>query len=251
MKRMSRFQSSSLLPLAQCEDHYLKVHHAFARDMFRYHAPTVQRYATGRATAQYDLNAGFAQAPDVWRFIVLEFEDHPDDAGGESSGEEWLPPWAEEAIVNDHTNFLREVRPFRVEPDVLVDRRTGQTTTVKYVFEFERAEDASADECRRARNRIRAGLVEAGDHAFGLRLLTENRVTTEAAMEPVREAGQAYGGRTLDETTMMYIDEYYFDHEAWGDEFFGSEGVRGLLRATPFRRIGGYKVDELVGVDRT
>lgn len=250
MKRMSRFLPTRRRPFEEAERHYLEIHHRFARGLFRHHAPTVQRYATARAVAQYDINGRFDQEPDVWRFIVLEFPDpSPAPGEGDTKGKEWLPAWAERLIVGDHTNFLREVRPFTVDKAVLVDRRSGQLTSAKFVFEFERT---AADEARqRDRETIRNLLVEKARSAFGLRLFLENTVVSEAQMVEVFEPGQAYGGTLLEETTMDVIQELYFDHRDWGEEFFADPEVVAVLREANCSRIGGYRVEELVGVDRT
>ena len=246
---MSRFLPSTRKSFDEAERHYLEVHHRFARGLFRHHAPTVNRYATARAVAQYDINGRFDRMPDVWRFIVLRYADQPPTQG--TAAKEWLPPWAEQLIVGDHTNFLREVRPFVVDEQVLVDRRSGQLSSAKFVFEFERAEDASVEEAAKSRAVVRAALLAAAEDAFGLRLYTENRVLTEAEMAPVLEPGQAYTGRVHDSTAMVCIDEWYFDHRAWGEEFFASGPVVEALRAPDgFARVGGYVVEELVGVDR-
>jgi hypothetical protein len=245
IKRMSRFQPTQLRPFADAEAHYIGIHHRFAREMFRHHAPAVLRYATARATARLDINGRFDQEPDVWRFIVLKYED-----AGSEAGTAWLPPWAERTIVADHTNFLREVRPFLVEENVLIDRRSNQTSTHKYVIEFERDPAVDGGEVA-ARDELRELMLELADERFGLRLFVENRVVAEAEMAPVSEPGQAYSGRTLAATSMTHLDEWYFDHPAWGDEFFAMPQVTEALRhMAGYARIACHRVDELVGVDR-
>jgi hypothetical protein len=243
---MSRFMPSERLPRDEADAHYERIHHRFAMQMFREHAPGVRRYAINHATSRFDLNGTFQARPTSWRFVILEFEDVQAEGGG---GKEWLPSWAESAIVDDHTNFLREVRPFEVEPRVLVDRRSGQTSLVKYLLEVEaRGDDVAAAE--RARDAIRDAVVEAADAAFGIRLVIANAVVREAEMAAVIEPGQAYAGRFLDATGMTAIDELYFDHRVWGQEFFNAPAVRAALRPVPGVRIAVHEIQELVGVDR-
>jgi hypothetical protein len=245
IKRMSRFQPTQRRSFDEAESHYL----GFAREMFRHHAPAVLRYATARATARLDINGRFDQHPDVWRFIVLKYDD---GAGpGRQAGEAWLPSWAERTIVRDHTNFLREVRPFLVDETVIVDRRSNQTSLHKYVVEFERDLDAPDDEVDATRQQLRDLMSELASDRFGLRTYVENRVAAEAAMVAVSEPGQAYAGGTKPATTMTHLDEWYFDHPAWGDELFAEPALTAALRDTPgYARIACHRVDELVGVDR-
>ncbi|TDC58543.1 hypothetical protein E1281_00910 [Actinomadura sp. KC345] len=260
MKRISRFLPTALRPRDEADEHYVMVHHRFAMRMFREHAPTVTRYATNHATAQYDLASTFRRRPaDAWRFIMLEFGDpavaagagHDGDAGGPSvgrGGKEWLPTWAEHAIVSDHTNFLREVRPFEVTPSVAVDRRSGQTSLVKYLIEIE---DTGAGSDAGVFESVRSALAEAAPDAFGLRLHIANDVVREAEMAAVSEPGQAYTGRYRERTGMYAIDEMYFDHAVWAEEFFASLAMRPALAPRTGVRVAVYAVTELVGVDRS
>lgn len=249
MKRMSRFLPTALRPRDEADEHYVMVHHRFAMRMFRDHAPTVTRYATNHATAQYDLASTFGQRPtDAWRFIVLEFDDPAADAG--RGGKEWLPAWAERAIVTDHTNFLRDVRPFEVAPSIVVDRRSGQTALAKYLVEVEDT-GAGADAAAEALTSVRKAFADAAGDAFGLRLHIANDVVREAEMAAVAEPGQAYTGSYRERTGMCAIDEMYFDHTVWAEEFFASPSVRPALMARTGVRVAVYAVAELVGVDRT
>ena len=248
MKRMSRFLPTTLRPLAEADEHYVMVHHRFAMRMFREHAPTVTRYATNHAVAQFDLAATFRRRPtDAWRFIVLEFD--PPEAGEAIGGKEWLPSWAERAIVTDHTNFLREVRPFEVTPSIAADRRTGQTSLAKYLVEVE---DTGAGEAAAgaALAEVRSAFAGAAAEAFGLRLHITNDVVREATMAAVDEPGQAYTGQYQERTPMLAIDEFYFDHTVWAEEFFAGPTVRPALFARTGVRVAVYAVSELVGVDK-
>ena len=261
MKRISRFLPTTLRPRDEADEHYVAVHHRFAMRMFRDHAPAVTRYATNHATAQYDLASTFRLRPaDAWRFIVLEFGDPAVDAGAGADGDadgsgsghggkEWLPAWAEQAIVNDHTNFLREVRPFEVAPSVAVDRRSGQPSLAKYLVEVEDT-GAGAGVAAGVLESVRGAFADAAPDAFGLRLHIANDVVREAEMAAVSEPGQAYTGRYRERTGMHAIDEIYFDHTVWAEEFFASPAVRPALAQRTGVRVAVYAVTELVGVDR-
>ncbi|WP_028653518.1 hypothetical protein [Nocardioides halotolerans] len=246
MKRMSRFLPSQLVSRSDADHHYEQLHHRFAMRMFREHAPSVARYATNHAVARRDLTGGFGAAPTSWRFVILEFDDAP--AGDDTGGKEWLPGWAETTIVDDHTNFLREVRPFEVTPTVLVDRRGGQLSTAKFLLEVEAEDEADPAPARARLGELSAALSAAP--VFGLRLVTRNDVVREAAMDPVREPGQAYAGAFLQRTTMIAFVEVYTDHPDHGAELLAGPDVAPLLRRQPGVRIAVHRVDELVGVDR-
>lgn len=247
MKRISRFLPSERSTLARADFHYESVHHRFAMRMFREHAPKVRLYATNHAVAQRDLAGTFLQRPDAWRFVIIELEDP--QAQSEVGGKEWLPAWAEQAIVKDHTNFLREVRPFEVEPKVIVDRRTEQTSLVKVLIECDAADENSIMAAEVAYARLWDAIAGAGE-SFGLRLAVENRALREAEMAPVLEPGQAYTGHYRATTTMRGFGELYFDHRVWAEEFFRGPAVASALGTTPGVRLGVYAVEELVGVDR-
>jgi hypothetical protein len=137
------------------------------------------------------------------------------------------------------------VRPFEVSPSPLVERRTRQTSLAKYLLEVEAVgDDRTAAEDAYAL----FGEALASSDAFGLRLAVQNRVVREAEMAPVVEPGQAYTGRYLGATSMIGIDELYFDHRDWAEECF--RGLAELLRPHPEVRMRLHAVDELVGVDR-
>lgn len=246
MKRMSRFLPSQLVPRATADHHYEELHHRFATRMFREHAPSVSRYATNHAVARRDLGGGFGAAPTSWRFVILEFADT--DASSGSGGKEWLPPWAEATIVDDHTNFLREVRPFEVEPLVVVDRRGGQLSTAKLLLEVEADDPADTAPARSALDDLSDAIAEAS--GFGVRLVTRNDVVREAAMNAVREPGQAYAGTFLSGTTMVAFVEIYADHPDHATELLAAAEVDAVLRRRPGVRIVAHRVNELVGVDR-
>lgn len=247
MKRMSKFLPSRRCSRQEADDHYEAVHHRFAMRMFREHAPLVRRYATNHAVAQLDLAGTFRRRPDAWRYVILEVDDPPADEL--SGGKEWLPAWAERRIVDDHTNFLRDVRPFAVEPETLLDLRNGQETLVKYLVEFEAlGEDRgpAVEACAA----FRRTLAEVAPSAFGFRLAVANGVEREAAMVEVQEPGQAYAGRYLPSTSMVALDELYFDHRDWGAELFADERIREAVAPGDGVRAGVYAIEELVGVDR-
>jgi hypothetical protein len=247
VKRISRFLPSERCTRDQADAHYENVHHRFAMRMFRDHAPTVRLYAINHAVAQRDLAGTFQQRPHAWRFVILDVDER--GAAPDSGGKEWLPQWAERSIVLDHTNFLREVRPFEVEPTEIVDRRNGQTSLVKILVECGATAAESTAAAESAYDRFWSAVAENGD-AFGLRLAVGNRALREAEMMSVLEPGQAYTGRYLESTTMTGFGELYFDHSVWAEEFFRIPAISETLRPSEGVDLGVYAVRELVGVDR-
>src|SRR5690606_18777771 len=69
MKRIDRFDPVPGKTRAECDRHYLEIHHAFARNMYRSPEADVQLYVANRALGQYDINGGFDQDPTAWRFV--------------------------------------------------------------------------------------------------------------------------------------------------------------------------------------
>ena len=248
MKRMSRFLPSERCTVEQADFHYEAVHHRFAMRMFREHAPTVRLYAINHAIAQLDLAGTFLQRPAAWRFVILDLAE-PEE-GSQLGGKEWLPSWAEQAIITDHTNFLREVRPFEVEPRSVVDRRTEQTSLAKYLIEVDAVDEGGRAAARETYDRIWDAIGVAGEDAFGLRLAVENRALREAEMAPVLEPGQAYTGRYRPDTAFQGFGELYFDHRVWAEEFFRRPEIAAAVSARAGVHVGVYAINELVGVDR-
>ena len=238
-KTISHFLPVSTRSRGECDRHYMEVHTRFARRFLR-EMDDVVAYHVGLATAEYDLSGDWRQEPRAFRFIVMRT----------TGGPLRLPPELGEVIAQDHRNFLRELRQFSVEEQVLVDELRGQTALVTYLFEFDRA---GTDDPAEARRRLDAGMARLRDeaaHAFGLRLLVVNRVLDERATEPIDEPGQRPLPRLLPETTKQAFVELWFDQQEWAEEWFRRPAVRAVLQDRAWALARGYRIDESCGLDR-
>lgn len=243
MKRISSFMPSALATAEEAEAHYDRIHHAFGR-YFLGRASNVVRYVTHRALGQYDINGRFEQRPDVWRFVLTEnvVTDASNAAG-------WLPPDLVGQVWQDHTKFLRDLASYEVDEQIAADRRSGQTTFVKYMFWHVADSEDDADGARRTYLDRLAELKQHVEPAFGFRLLVSNTVLRQLESAAIAEPAQKFTGGYFDRSHISGIDELYFDSLSAGAEFFSAPAVRALLRprATEIR---GYLVSEQTGLDR-
>ena len=233
-KSIAQFQPLAGQSREDADRHYSKVHTRFARAQLRA-MPHVLSYHTNRAEAEYDLAGGWGQRPRAFRFVILRF------APGRSLE---FPPDVRERVAQDHRLFLRELRGFAVDEEVLVDRLDGQTALVKYLFEYERVAEA-----RPSLDELAATLCELGD-TFGLRRIVLNRVRAEAVAESIDEPGQRPTTRPLPDTAKQAFVEIYFDHRDWAEEWFARPAVRVALIGPAWALARGYRVTEECGLDR-
>lgn len=239
-KTISQFQPLAASTRADCDRYYREVHTRFARGFLR-EMPHVRSYHVGLAESSYDVAGGWAAPPLTFRYVVLRF-----DAGtGLSMG-----PALRERITQDHRVFLRELRGFSVEEEIVVDRLSGQTSLVKYQFEYDRP---SGEPAATGRARLRAQLdrlAPLADDAFGLRLLLVDHVLFETGSEPVDEPGQRSTGERLPQTPRQAFIELYFDQPEWAEEWFRRDDVRSALLGEGWGAARGVKVREECGLDR-
>jgi hypothetical protein len=239
-KTVSHFLPLSTVPADEADRHYTEVHTRFARGFLR-ELEQVVSYHTARAVAGYDAAGGWALRPRAFRYIVMRF------LPGRSLE---LPDRLREQIVEDHRNFLRELRPFRVREEVVLDRLSGQTALEKYVFELDRPDDVSS-EAAAAHLRTRlAALVDEASAACGIRQILADHVEAEQATEPVDEPGQRSLPRMLPATSRQAFLELYFDQREWAEEWFARPGVRRVLQDPYWKPVRGYRVRERCGLDR-
>lgn len=178
---------SQFLPLTgqsreDADRHYRRAHTRFARAQLRT-MPHVLTYHTNRAEAEYDIAGGWSQRPRAFRFVILRF------APGRSLD---FPPDVRERVAQDHRLFLRELRGFAVEEEVLVDRLSGQTALVKYLFEYERPCGSLPPDFHPVLDALAVTVREQSD-AFGLRQVLLNRVRAEPP--PIRLMSRASAPR--------------------------------------------------------
>ena len=241
-KSIAHFLPLADLPREAADRHYREVHTRFARAELR-GMPHVLSYHTNRADAEFDLAGGWNQRPRAFRFVVLRF------VPGHSLG---FSQRTRDRLSEDHRIFLRELRSFMVDEQVLVDRLSGQTALVKYLFEYERPADSPASAGESVFGALTGRLAAAADsEAFGLRRIVTNRVRAEVAAEPIDEPGQRSTDRLLPETAKHAFVELWFDHRDWAEEWFALPQVREALLDPWWVLARGYRTTEECGLDRS
>jgi hypothetical protein len=236
---------AQFLPLAassreECDRYYRDVHTRFARSFLR-EMEHVLSYHIGLAQAAYDVNGRWCASPRTFRYVTLRF------APGSALE---MSPELRETISQDHRVFLRELRGFAVEEEVLVDRLNGQTSLVKYVFEYDRHQGEDVDVgSARLSEQLQLLLPLAGE-AFGLRLLLVDHVRSEGVSEALDEPGQRSTGERLRTSTRQAFVELYFDQQEWAEQWFARADVRKALLGQGWGAAYGVRVEEECGLDR-
>ncbi|WP_114423141.1 hypothetical protein [Nocardioides houyundeii] len=241
-KRILAFQPSSLVPLEQCERHYLRVHSPWAvREIRR--MDDIVSYHTNLMLGQWDLLGGFHQAPDQWRFATMR---------SRPGGHAGFPPPMLGFLSQDHESFLSHLRGFAVEESVWLDRRSGQLTSEKYVIVLDRPDGLGQAAAHEAAEVVQDRLRELLEDAYGARLMVVNRVLAESQYDEGREPGQRITSRSASDSSRVSYLEIYFDHQEWGEEFFARADVQDSVRSSPFAPgwVAGYHVLERAGHDK-
>jgi hypothetical protein len=230
--------------LAAADQHYLDIHFQFAAATFQ-DIQAVRAYHTNRAVGQLDLTGGFGARPDAWRFVITQWEDAGDD---HHVG--WLPPRVRDLFFADRPGHIAGVESWEVAEEVVVDRRSGQLTSVKYLLTYPRTA-ASPDEAddRLATSDV-AALAALATDAPGFRLLIINPVLRQAETRVRPDGISEYTGGYLARASMRRFDELWFDSELAADRFFRRPDVLALLRDGRCGKVAGYRVEELCGIDR-
>lgn len=204
----------------------------------------INRYTLNRALAQYDINGCFHKRPDMWRVVTIDLSE---DA--EELSPVWMPPNEMATIWADHSEFLSGLEGFEVSDEIVGNRLTGQTITVKYLFRHDATEGEHIATARAGyEDHVMPELVGLFYNAFGARLFTSNVVQRQFETAAITEPSQVFTGRYLEKSDVIAFDEIYFDNVAWAQEFFGATEVRSLLHSTSLRS-RGYLVEERCGVD--
>jgi hypothetical protein len=235
-KSIAQFEPLATVALEEAERHYTEVHIAYARRMFMYQTSSVERYVPQRVLAQYDIAGGFAQRPDAWRFIVL-YHDEP----------YYVPAEWHTLTSNDHQNCLEAIHSNIVSHEqVLDDRRSGQTTSAKYLVTFgSRTAERPGD-----LGTMIETLLAKFRSAPGSRLLIANDIEEEREVTGLaRPAQRTTGERRASDLRLVL--EVYFDSHRFGREFFADEDVRvALLTGSGLEPVAAYLVEEEIGYDR-
>jgi hypothetical protein len=240
VKTISQFSPSAAVGRESADRYYREVHSRFARRTLRA-MEHVLTYHTAIAAASYDLNSGWNAPPETFRYVTLRFR------AGHALG---FSPEVREQVTQDHRRFLRDLRSFGVEEEVRVDRVDGQTTTVKYLFEYDRAPAEDRDTGATRLDEQLGRLTTLAEHAFGLRRLVLDRVVSESVAAALDEPGQAPTGEVLASSSRHAFVEVYFDHRDWAEDWFALPDVRSALLGSGWARVHGIRVQEECGLDR-
>ena len=237
-KVIGRFDPTPSRTPEECERHYTQVHVHMAQDLLR-PMPSLVSYYTDRAVAQADVNGGWAQRPQAWRFVVLRF------APGETLA---FTPEQNEMVAQDHVNCLYRLRSCEVQETVLLDRLDGQLTLCKFMIEADRDPSVDPDEAWGAFTALAQRTLAAMQQAFGARRLLLNRVVNEVECAPLDVEGQRPIGLLADTTRLGYI-EAYFDHWRWGEQALGALAAGDALAHPALVDVHLLRVDELAPLD--
>jgi hypothetical protein len=237
LKSIVQLEPLATVTPEEAERHYTSVHIAMAQRMYLHHAHDVERYVPQKVVAQYDVAGNFnRRPPDAWRFIVNHHE------GGHYLSDAWRTLASE-----DHQNCMEQLRSYVVDEErTLVDRRSGQLSSAKFIFTFSaEAHDQPGD--------LAATLDDVArrfKEAAGARLFIANDITARRKVLPLARPGQKTTSE-MEPSDLRSIVELYFDHPRWGRDFLADEDVRvALLLGTGARHVRGYQVVEEIGWDR-
>jgi hypothetical protein len=236
---------SQFLPLAaatreECDRYYREVHTRFARSFLRRMAH-VRSYHIGLAVSAYDVAGGWRAPPRTFRYVTLRL------APGTTLA---MPAELRERITQDHRLFLRELRGFAVREEIVVDQLRGQTSLVKYQFEYDREPGETVEVGQRRLREQLDRLTVLADDAFGLRRLVADHVRHETRSDPIDEPGQRGTGERLPSTNRQGFVELWFDQAEWAEEWLGRDDVRVALLGEGWALAHGVRVEEECGFDR-
>lgn len=245
--RIFQIDPSGRVTTEEADRHYETIHSPFARRLVLEESPWVIRYAWNRVQASQDVRGGFGLRPSAWRFV---FMDLVDDAQRDDVAV--LPARGGQQLLQDHTRFLANMRPYDVDRRIRFDRRVSANASAKFLLTFDVTASHEASDVRSAHGRqLVPSMCEVLAQAEGARLYVTNSVSAERETEPIDEPGQQYSGRCLPEPTRASIDELYFDNHLAGIDFFTRPVVRSLLSNAALGRVRAHWVREWVAVDRT
>jgi hypothetical protein len=229
------------------EAHYREVHVRLAAELLG-SVPTIRQYSTYLVRRQYDATWRWHKHPTAWRFASQILE--PSSVVQEGSAPTAFPEEVRQRLAQDHRNCLRHLRRFDVEDEVLLDLQSGQLSTQRYLVEFERGPNASAESMRLKFHDIGQSLASLAADTPGFRLLVRRGVISEAETGRLDDEGQILTGRLLASTTMVGYLDLVFDNQYAAEQFFVRDRVRAELRCDQFASIEAYELDEVVGYDK-
>jgi hypothetical protein len=228
---------------AAAESHYVGVHVPLSR-RFLMLDPAQLAYSTLRVRSQLDIAGGWKHPLSAWRFIV--FLEDPSLLGAEPTPERErlrLLLWADNPLV------IGESIRCEVEEEVLVDRRTDQTSFAKALLEFDRGPEVAPIEAEVALRRVVGTLARRAKTAPGLRLLTVSWARRQQ-LQRLREDGQYDLTDWMTEGPKIAYLELLFDNSTWAAQFLACDDVVDPVFGQMFAAAGAYLVDERCEFDR-
>lgn len=243
-KLITRFVPPASHPFEEAEAQYVGVHVPTARDLFLLQ-PEEITYYTLRVTKQYDYGGRWNHRLTAWRFVTRYLE--PAQALSDDSSTELR---ARQALAKrDQPHSIGGVRRFDIEEEILVDKRSGQTAQVKYLFEYDRRPDTSPEDARGFIRSLLQKVIARAPHATGLRLIVADWVKSEIEIL-WREGGQYDVGDWSPDSTKTAFIEFLFDSDFWGQTFFAQQGMNVIMLDSRFADSAGYLVDERCELDK-
>lgn len=243
MRLTYQAEPSTALSTQEADRHHELLHSPEARSQLL-RGGVVRRYAWDRARATLGIDGTLRQRPTAWKFINLDLPAKwaPGDGIGVSAAEG-------SAVVNDHRNFLRNLRTFHSRPDIIADRRSGQLTTAKILIVSDHAPERARVESEADHRALRDAIADQIRDGRG-RLLVSAPVSTEFAAIDGNEPAQFPGGPVVAATLRLAHDEVYCDNALEAEELLATSGVRDALRAFQPGQVAVHLVREWVGLDR-
>jgi hypothetical protein len=229
-----RYRITELFPLVsagseRCEEHYVRHHVPMIVQARRSDPePRVLRYRPHRAVAELT-DGRWGPSECYWRFVFATYVNNG-TLGAHNTRH----------ISDDHVNWVQDMRSFEVDSSTLLDRRSGQLSSVKYLVL-----GSGGDELVATLPSWRAQLGALARRAFGIRLVIANDAIAEQETEPINLPGQRFTRRVLPMSGYRYYDEVYLDSELAGSEFFGQPELVAALPAAA--RV--LRVDEVNAFD--
>jgi hypothetical protein len=221
--RTVRHRITELHPLAtarreDCEAHYTHHHMPMIVRARRADAePRVLRYRP-HLTLSERVGGEWRDSLDYWRFVFVSYV-----------GEGALGASGTKRISQDHTTWAQDLRSFEVTRTVLLDRRSGQLSSAKFLVLGHDDTGLSGDGLAADVVAWRNIVTDHGRSAFGMRLLIANDAITEQETEAIDVPGQRFTRRALPVHGVRYYDESYFDSAEAGVEFFTRPEVDAAL----------------------
>jgi hypothetical protein len=243
-KLITRFMPPTTHPAAEAEAQYVGVHIPTARDLF-VKQPEEIAYYTLKAARQYDYGGRWNHRLTAWRFVIryLDPGQALEGAAADDLRQRQL------LAKRDQPHSIGGVRRFDVAEELLLDRRSGQTASVKCLFEYERAAEMPADEARRIVRSICDEVAARAASAVGFRMLLVDWIERE--VEIVWGAHGQYDAKEwLPQSTCVAILELVFDSEFWAEQFFAQDGMNLLMLDSRLANSAGYLVTERCELDK-